>query len=220
MISVFVFLDAAYRFQFSFQDSATPIHEGLLNLYEDLMSLLMGILLMVLVLLGYILCWFVDTKAPNNKKVRYLVINSNTLLEFIWTLLPGLFLIGLVMPTFSLLYAFDDALATEFSLKVIGHQWYWSYEFGDFSETSKRITAKNMWDTRGLSFDSYMRGESSLVKGQLRLLEVDNRLLLPKKASIRALITATDVLHSWAIPSFGVKIGCLSWSFKSSIYVY
>lgn len=191
-------LDAAQRFQLTFQDSATPIHEGLLNLYEDLMCLLVGILFFVLVMLVFILYWFVE-EGREVSKIRYLPCNSHTLLEFIWTLVPGLLLVLLVMPTFSLLYAFDDALSTEFTLKVIGHQWYWSYAVNrkELSQDSQNVA---------YAFDSYMVGEASLLKGQLRLLEVDNRLLLPKKTSIRALVTSTDVLHSWAIPSFGVKM--------------
>lgn len=238
---LFIKLDAAQRFQGTFQDSATPIHEGLLNLYEDLMCLLVGILFFVLVILVFILYWYVEEGRAVNK-IRFMPCNSHTLLEFIWTLIPGLLLIVLVMPTFSLLYAFDDALSTEFTLKVIGHQWYWSYamdrtylnptqdglventtsliknlnnmyttsEEGTELATVFKMIFNNEKNTRWLnnsfSFDSYMVGEANLLKGQLRLLEVDNRLLLPKKTSIRALITSTDVLHSWAIPSFGVKM--------------
>ncbi len=363
-LNINLFADIAEINQITFQDGATPIHEGLLNLYEDLISYLIFIFGFILVITVYSLYCFKDT---NQKTFNYGVTNSNIVLEFFWTIIPSLILLVLVLPTFSLLYAFDDSLSSKFSLKIIGHQWYWSYEFGDltpkghiinsrletndfditqlndkikqpaykanldvkyendftssvmyktlikdcpdlfdkFKETrldaigysgldinidkcinnpknlslildsidvkkeecynlylhAKKLNdftlvketayiakthpsiinewqkivqevnwIKNIENVRSLlissiktpaietpsikipfietpiSYDSYILTVKNLVSGQLRLLEVDNRLSLPLHTSIHALITSTDVLHSWAIPSFGVKI--------------
>lgn len=103
----------------------------------------------------------------------------------------------IAVPSFSLLYSIDEISNPEVTVKVIGHQWYWSYELTDMENSNR------------LNFDSYMLTEDNLPKGGLRLLEVDNRLNLPTRTSIRLLITAADVLHSWAVPSLGIKMdGC------------
>jgi len=95
------------------------------------------------------------------------------------------------------LYSLDELIDPSVTLKIIGHQWYWSYEYSDYS---------NIYDNESLNFDSYMISTSDLTLGSFRLLEVDNRIVLPINTHIRVLITAADVLHSWAIPSFGIKV--------------
>ena len=118
-------------------------------------------------------------------------IQHNTILEIIWTVLPCVILLLIAIPSFSLLYAIEDFNVIESTIKVIGNQWYWSYEFpGDGFEKT---------------FDSVMISELDLENG-LRLLEVDNRLVLPIEKQIRLFITSTDVLHSWAVPSLGIKM--------------
>ena len=100
-------------------------------------------------------------------------------------------------PSFALLYSIDEVVSPNINLKVIGHQWYWSYEYGDFLKT----------DTgKGIMFDSYIVGEDDLSLGGLRLLEVDHRVKLPINQHIRVLVSSADVLHSWAVPSLGIKI--------------
>jgi cytochrome c oxidase subunit 2 len=120
----------------------------------------------------------------------------HTLLEKIWTYTPALILLAIAAPSFSLLYSIDELTEPKMTVKVIGHQWYWSYELTDL--VSKEAVC----------FDSYMLLAGDLKKGGMRLLEVDNRLVLPVRTNIRALLSAADVLHSWAIPSFGVKMDC------------
>lgn len=120
-------------------------------------------------------------------------IQHNTTLEIFWTLLPCVVLLLIAVPSFSLLYAIEDFNIIESSLKIIGNQWYWTYEFpGEGFEKC---------------FDSVMVSEIDLKETNgLRLLEVDNRLLLPIEKQTRLFITSTDVLHSWAVPSLGVKM--------------
>lgn len=122
-------------------------------------------------------------------------INKKTIelqsLEFIWTIIPGVILLFLGVPSLKLLYETENLINNDLSVKVIGHQWYWSYELRDFNN---------------VEFDSYMIQETDLQIGIFRLLEVDNRLVLPINTSIRFLITAADVLHSWAVPSISLKI--------------
>jgi cytochrome c oxidase subunit 2 len=101
----------------------------------------------------------------------------------------------IAVPSFALLYSMDEIVDPSITLKAIGHQWYWTYELSDYSEN----------DENSIVFDSYMVPEDDLTLGQLRLLEVDNRVVLPIQTHVRVLVTAADVLHSWAVPSLGVK---------------
>ena len=119
-------------------------------------------------------------------------VQHNTILEIIWTLIPCFILLLIAIPSFSLLYAVEDLNIIESTIKVIGNQWYWSYEI-----PTRVIDAK---------FDSVMIPEEDLKLGTLRLLEVDNRIFLPVETQIRMLVTSNDVLHSFAVPSLGVKI--------------
>ena len=115
----------------------------------------------------------------------------NTLLEVAWTTVPVLILVVIAIPSFKLLYYEDVVPEVDMTVKAIGHQWYWSYEYPDHGD---------------FTFDANMVAEEDLQEGQLRLLTTDNALVLPAATNIRLLVTATDVLHSWGIPSFGVKI--------------
>jgi len=122
-----------------------------------------------------------------------------TTVEIVWTIVPAIILVIVAIPSFALLYSMDEMLDPAVTLKVIGHQWYCSYEYSDYA---------HLFSTKGINFDSYLIDESALSadKAQLRLLEVDNRIVLPVETHIRVLITAADVLHSWCVPSFGVKV--------------
>jgi cytochrome c oxidase subunit 2 len=123
-------------------------------------------------------------------------ITHGTTIEIIWTVTPSIILMVIAVPSFALLYSIDEVIDPAITLKVIGHQWYWSYEYSDYSDI----------EGNSISFDSYMTSDDDLESGQIRLLEVDNRVVLPANTHVRALVTATDVLHSWAIPSLGVKM--------------
>jgi cytochrome c oxidase subunit 2 len=114
-------------------------------------------------------------------------------LEIIWTLIPTVILLFIAVPSFALLYAMDEVIDPRVTVKAIGHQWYWSYEYSDASHDPKK-------------FDSYMVSESALAPGYPRLLSVDNSVVLPSQTHIRVLITSDDVLHSWAVPSLGLKV--------------
>lgn len=136
--------------------------------------------------------WF---NSARNKALP-LMITHHTVLEIIWTIIPAIILIFIAVPSFALLYAMDESNNPCLTIKAIGHQWYWSYENSDFKNNGKVISQ---------NFDSYMVLEDDLVAGDLRLLTVDNSLFLPIKMQIRVLVSSSYVLHSWAVPSFGVK---------------
>lgn len=115
-------------------------------------------------------------------------------LEFIWTLIPALVLVQVALPSLILLYILDDSSSCRLTMKVIGHQWYWRYEYSDFWNKNKVI-----------EFDSVIVKEEDLAVGEFRLLETDNRPVLPYLIQIRTLVSSSDVLHSWAVPRLGVK---------------
>ncbi len=125
-------------------------------------------------------------------------VRHRLVLEWVWTFIPTLILLVLVVPSLYLLYSYDKPYVTApyLTFKAIGHQWYWSYEYWDYTHANGGT----------VTFDSYMVHEDDLDFGQLRLLEVDRRVVLPAGVCIRLLTTSTDVLHSWAVPAFGVKI--------------
>jgi len=132
------------------------------------------------------------------KQIFAVKFTHSSIIEIIWTLLPAFALIAIAIPSFSLLYALDELIIPHITLKILGHQWYWSYEFSDYLDIGPEF--------EGLNFDSYMVNCDELIKGSFRLLEVDNRVLLPTGLHIRLLISSADVLHSWAVPSLGIKV--------------
>ena len=137
---------------------------------------------------------------------------SDVKLEFIWTLFPSIVLLLLAIPSFGLLFSVEKISAPELTIKVIGHQWYWEYQYMDYINFNEIINSglnkfiyKNKTDDNYI-FESYMINDEDLSKGQYRLLEVDKKLILPINSSIRILITSDDVLHSWAVPALGIKV--------------
>jgi cytochrome c oxidase subunit 2 len=191
---LFVSCDAPQTWQFGLQDPATPIVEGMLNFHNYLMIFLIFIVIFVFWMLGQVIYHFSFKK---NMK-SYLFTHSN-ILEIVWTIFPAFILLLVAIPSFALLYSIEELIEPIISLKIIGHQWYWSYEYSDYASNLTSFE-------ESLNFDSYMIATNELTKGSFRLLEVDNRVVLPINAHIRLLVTAADVLHSWAIPSFGIKI--------------
>jgi cytochrome c oxidase subunit 2 len=123
-------------------------------------------------------------------------ITHGATIEVVWTVTPSLILMVIAVPSFALIYSMDEVIDPAVTLKVQGFQWYWVYEYSDYADKSGNA----------ISFESYMVTEDDLKEGQLRLLEVDNRVVLPTNTHLRVLVTAGDVLHCWAIPSFGVKM--------------
>ena len=184
-------LDAPLPYQLGFQDPATPIMMGIIDLHHDLMFFLVLINIFVIWMLGRTLYRFHETRNPVADSWTH-----GTVIEIVWTVVPSLILVLIAVPSFALLYSMEDLpQQPDVTLKCIGHQWYWSYEYSDYSSS----------DDTSIAFDSYMIPEEDLELGQLRLLEVDNRVVLPVQSHIRVLLTAADVLHSWAVPSVGVK---------------
>lgn len=188
----------------NFQDPATAIMEGIIDLHHTIMFYI----IIILTLVGWMLFDIVkeygvnmylgNTTVENVLESRRTVlvtrdINHGTLIEIIWTILPSFVLVFIAIPSFALLYSMDELIEPTLTLKAIGHQWYWSYEYSDFEEGD-------------IAFDSYMIKEGELKEGDLRLLEVDRKVWLPTNTHVRVLVTATDVIHSWAVPAAGVKI--------------
>ena len=182
------YADAASSYQIGFQDPATPYMEGILNFHNTIMFFIVIIVIFTSWLLFRSLVLYNKESNPIPEKFTH-----STLLEVIWTIVPAIILMIIAIPSFALLYSLDEVINPSITLKVVGHQWYWSYEYSDY-------------DTTELNFDSYMKAEDDLALGNFRLLEVDNRVVVPTQTHIRLLVTAADVLHSWAIPSLGIKI--------------
>jgi len=185
-------LDAAENWALSFQDPATPIMEGIINFHNHIMIFLTVIVVLVAWLMARAIILFDESVHPIPIKFTH-----STPLEIFWTIVPALVLLLIAIPSFALLYSMDELIDPTITLKAVGHQWYWSYEFSDYA---------TLEGGESLNYDSYMIPEEDLTGGNLRLLEVDNRVVLPVNTHIRVLITSADVLHSWAVPSFGIKV--------------
>lgn len=190
MVPVSMYFDIAEDWQLGFQDPATPIMEGIINLHHDLMFFLCVISVFVTWMLFRTL-WHFSYK----RNIMPSSLTHGTLIEMVWTITPAFILLIIAIPSFSLLYAMDEVISPAITIKTLGHQWYWSYEYSDYENEEGDF----------IEFDSYMIPEEDLSVGQLRLLEVDNRVVVPINTHIRIIISAADVLHSWAVPSLGVK---------------
>lgn len=172
--------------QIGFQDAVSPMMERIDSFHDLLMWVITVITLFVLVLLAIVVIRFNSRANPTPTRTTH-----NSLLEVIWTVVPVIILVLIAIPSFKLLYYMDRTDEAEMTLKAIGHQWYWSYEYPDHGE---------------FTFDSIMIEDEDLKEGQVRLLETDTRVVLPVDTNIRLLVTADDVIHAWAIPAFGVKM--------------
>nr|ANN03088.1 cytochrome c oxidase subunit II [Bison priscus] len=170
----------AYPMQLGFQDATSPIMEELLHFHDH--TLMIVFLISSLVL--YIISLMLTTKLTHTSTMDAQEV------ETIWTILPAIILILIALPSLRILYMMDEINNPFLTVKAMGHQWYWSYEYTDYED---------------LSFDSYMIPTSELKPGELRLLEVDNRVVLPMEMTVRMLVSSEDVLHSWAVPSLGLK---------------
>nr|YP_010250884.1 cytochrome c oxidase subunit II [Ips calligraphus]QTV76818.1 cytochrome c oxidase subunit 2 [Ips calligraphus] len=163
------------------QDSASPVMEQLTFFHDHTLL----ILIIITILVGQMLIAMLFNKFTH----RFLL--EGQLIEMIWTILPALILIIIALPSLRILYILDELYSPTLTVKAIGHQWYWSYEYSDYKK---------------IEFDSYMIPSNELKNFNFRLLDVDNRLILPFNSQIRILTTSADVIHSWAVPSLGVKI--------------
>ena len=169
-----------------FQPAATPTMERISSFNDLLLVIIVLIVIFVLALLLYVMWRFSEKRNPTPSKTSH-----NTLLEVLWTGIPVIILVAIAVPSFKLLYFADRIEEADMTIKAIGRQWYWSYEYPDDGN---------------FTFDSYMLADDELAEGQPRLLATDNPVVLPIDTNIRVLVTASDVLHNFAVPSFGVKL--------------
>lgn len=163
----------------NFQDSNSYIITLIIYFHDFILI----ILLIILIIILYIIIWFFNNKFINRN------ILHNQLIEIIWTLIPIIILLFIAMPSLKILYNIEEYLTPYIRIKILGHQWYWNYEYRDFLN---------------IEFDSFITNLKNL--NNFRLLDVDNHLILPLNFKIRGLLTSTDVIHSWAMPSLGIKV--------------
>ena len=174
-----------------FQDSATPQMEGLVELHDNILFYLVIILFGV----GWILVSIARNYSTEESPISHKYLNHGTLIELIWTITPALILILIAFPSFKLLYLMDEVSDPAMSVLAEGHQWYWSYQYPDFLNSDEEF----------IEFDYYLVPESDLEDGALRMLEVDNRVILPELTHVRFIVTGADVIHSFACPALGIK---------------
>nr|QZK21846.1 cytochrome c oxidase subunit II [Amitermes sp. QLD_059]QZK21924.1 cytochrome c oxidase subunit II [Amitermes sp. QLD_087] len=162
------------------QDSASPVMEQLIFFHDHALM----IMLMIITTVFYTMISIIQ----NKQTTRFIL--EGQMLETIWTIAPAIILVFIAIPSLRLLYLMDEIHNPAMTLKAVGHQWYWSYEYSDFTK---------------LEFDSYMVQQEDQQINTFRLLDTDNRIVLPMNSPIRMIVTAADVLHSWTVPSLGVK---------------
>ena len=170
--------------QLWYQDAASPVMERVNEMHTTLMWIITPILIFVTLLLIVAMFRFREKKNPIPSKTTH-----NVPLEIIWTLIPVIIVASIAYPSIKLIYFMDKTEKADMTVKVIGHQWYWEYEYPDHN----------------ITFDSFMLNKEQIKEGQIRNLEVDKQVVVPVGANVRILATSADVLHSWAVPAFGVK---------------
>lgn len=168
------------------QQPASEVKDRINSLHDLLLVIITLITLFVLALLVYVMVRFRASANPVPSRTSH-----NTMIEILWTVLPVVILVVIAIPSFKLLYFEDRAPNAQMTLKVTAHQWYWSYDYPDKGD---------------IQFDSYLIQDADLKPGQKRLLEVDNRVVLPVNTDVRILVAGTDVMHSFFISSLGVQI--------------
>jgi cytochrome c oxidase subunit 2 len=177
--------DQPKQWQFGFQDAASQSMRDIVSFHNNLLlPVIIAISVFVLFLMIYTCIRFRASKNPVPSKTTH-----NVAVEVLWTLIPCLILIVMAVPSFQILYKQDTIPKVDLTIKAVGYQWYWGYEYPD----------------ENIIFESYMIKEEDLKENQPRLLTVDNELVVPVNKVVKVLITANDVLHAWALPSFGVK---------------
>jgi cytochrome c oxidase subunit 2 len=174
-----------HNWQLGFQEAATPVKERIADLHNELLVIIVLISILVICLLAYVMLRFNARANPVPTRTSH-----NTVIELLWTVIPVLILVIIAIPSFKLMYYMDRTQKADMTIKVTGHQWYWTYEYPDHQD---------------VSFDSNIIPEDQIKPGQKRLLDVDNPLVVPVGANVRVLIAGSDVMHSWFVPSFGVQ---------------
>nr|QUI77260.1 cytochrome c oxidase subunit II [Mitjaevia shibingensis] len=163
------------------QDSNTPVMEQLIMFHDHTMM----IITMITVVVMYMMLSLMLSKLGDR------LLMEGQLIELIWTILPAIMLIFIALPSLKILYMIEETNKPIITIKAIGHQWFWSYEYSDFKK---------------IEFDSYMKPTDDLKLNEFRFLETDNRIVLPFNIQTRILMTSSDVIHSWTIPALGVKV--------------
>ena len=177
--------DQPKEWQLGFQNPASDGMRDIVNFHNNiLLPIIIAISVFVLFLMIYVCIRFRESKNPVPSKTTH-----NVAVEVLWTLIPCLILIVMAVPSFKILYKQDTIPKADLTVKAVGYQWYWGYEYPD----------------ENIIFESYMIKEDELKENQPRLLTVDNEVVVPVNKVVKVLITANDVLHAWALPSFGVK---------------
>jgi len=171
--------------QLGLQEAVTPVKAQVVSFHDLLLIIITAITLFVLALLVFVAVRFRASANPTPSRTSH-----NTLIEVVWTVVPVIILVIIAIPSFRLLYFMEKAEDPQMTVKAIGHQWYWEYEYPDHE---------------GVVFSSYMIPDEDIRPGMHRLLEVDNRVVVPVDTTVRLLTTAGDVLHAFAVPAFGVK---------------
>lgn len=184
MGSAFAASGHAIPWQMGFQDPGAVGMERIISFHNMLLVIITLIVLFVFALLLIIMLRFNKTANPTPSKTTH-----NTFIEIVWTVVPIMILVFIAIPSFKLLYFKDRIPAADMTIKATGNQWYWSYEYPDSN----------------FGFDTFIVEDADLKPGQLRLLTTDNHVVVPVGKTVRVLVTAVDVIHSWAVPAFGVK---------------
>ena len=185
ILSTHAWANQPKNWQLGFQDSASQGMTEIVSFHNNiLLPVIIAISVFVLFLMIYVCIRFRASKNPNPSKTTH-----NVAVEVLWTLIPCLILIVMAVPSFKILYKQDTIPKADVTVKAVGYQWYWGYEYPD----------------ENIIFESYMIKEDELKDNQPRLLTVDNEVVVPVNKVVKVLITANDVLHAWALPSFGVK---------------
>nr|YP_044768.1 cytochrome c oxidase subunit II [Smaug warreni]BAD24753.1 cytochrome oxidase subunit 2 [Smaug warreni] len=184
----------AYPSELGFQDAASPIMEELIHFHDH--ALMIVFLISALVL--YIIPLMLTTKLTHTSTMDAQEV------EMVWTILPAVILILIALPSLRILYMMDEVDNPHLTIKALGHQWFWSYEYTDYEN---------------LLFDSYMTPTNELSNGTFRLLEVDHRMVVPMSSPIRVLVSAEDVLHSWAVPAMGIKTDAIPGRLNQTTFI-
>lgn len=176
---------AAHPWQMSLQPAYSPVMETIRSFHDMLFAIIVGIVVVVLAILAYIIFRFNAKRNPVPSTTSH-----NTLLEIVWTAVPVIILVIIAIPSMKALYFSNRAPTYDMTIKVVGHQWYWSYNYPDNGD---------------FSYDSLPIPDEELKPGQPRLLAVDNPLVVPVGATVQVLVNSDDVIHNWAVPSLGLK---------------
>nr|YP_010140067.1 cytochrome c oxidase subunit II [Nacolus tuberculatus]QQK57723.1 cytochrome c oxidase subunit II [Nacolus tuberculatus] len=163
------------------QDANSPLMEQLILFHDHTMIIIM----MITVMVTYVMLSMLTNKYINRNLLE------SQMIEMIWTLIPAIMLVFIALPSLKILYLIEENINPAITIKAIGHQWFWSYEYSDFKK---------------IEFESYMKPVKEMMIEEFRLLEVDNRMIMPFNVKARILVSSTDVIHSWTVPSLGIKI--------------